>query len=156
MPDICPICTKTCRSNQSQIECSSCHGWIHHGNRLNCSGLTDTEFSLHSNDDNQIFECDNCIAGDTIKTFSHLPQFDLPTVDSTAQVNIFSSAKNNHKEFISKCSRTENFLNISDHVDDDILSAVNSKYYDVDEFNALDFDVPSSFKLCHVNIYRFP
>ena len=104
MPDICPICTKTCRSNQKQIECSSCNCWIHHGNRLNCSGLTDTEFSLHSNDDNKFFECDNCIAGDTIKTFPHLPQFDLPTVDSTDQVNIFSSAKNNHKEFISKCS----------------------------------------------------
>ena len=67
-------------------------------------------------------------------------------------MNIFSSAKNNHREFISKCSRIENFLNISDHVDDDTLSAVNSKYYDVDEFNALDIDVSSSFKLYHVNI----
>ena len=67
-------------------------------------------------------------------------------------MNTFFSAKNNHKEFLSKCSRIENFLNISDHVDDDILSAVNSKYYDVDEFNALDIDVSSSFNLCHVNI----
>ena len=67
-------------------------------------------------------------------------------------MNIFTCAKKNHKDFISKCSRIENFLNISNHVDEDILPAVNSKYYDVDEFNSLKFDVPSSFKLCHVNI----
>ena len=167
MPDICPVCAKTCRTNQRQIECSSCNCWIHHGNRLNCSGLTETEFALHSNDDNKFFECDNCIAGDTLKTFSHLPQFDssvnifssannnnLPSVTESidSPVNIFSSAKNNHKEFISKCSRIENFLNISDHVDDDLLSAINSKYHDVDEFNSLEIDVSSSFNLCHVNI----
>ena len=152
MPEICPIFSKTCCSKQNQIECSTCHCWIHHGNRLNCSGLTDCEFSLHLNDSSKFFECDNCISGDTLKTFSHLPQFDLPTFDSNNPVNIFTSAKVNHKEFISNCSRIEDFLNISDHVVDDVLSVVNSKYYGVDEFNSLKFDVPSSFKLCHVNI----
>ena len=101
-----------------------------------------------------MFECDNCIAFSTIKTFAHLPQFESPIFNepSESPVNIFTSAKNNHKDFIDNCSKTDNFLNITDHVDDDLLSAINSKYHDVDEFNSLEIEVSSSFNLCHVNI----
>ena len=125
-----------------------------HNNRLNCTGITNTEFELHNDDETKIFECDNCIAGDTLKTFSHLPESESPIFNepSESPVNIFTSAKNNHKDFIDRFSRTDNFLNITDHVDDDLLSAINSKYHDVDEFNSLEIDISSSFNLCHVNI----
>ena len=152
MPDICPNCSKTCSSKQKQIECSVCNLWVHHGNRLNCSGLTDFEFAHHLKDSSTFYKCDVCISGDTLKTFSYLPQFDLPSYNSDYLVDIFTSAKINNKEFITNCSKIEDFLEVSDHVDDDILPSINSKYYDVDEFNALQLDIPSSFKLAHVNI----
>ena len=124
MPDICPVCSKPWRNGQKSIQCSTCDGWVHHNNRLNCSGITNTEFESHNNDETKIFECDNCITTLTIKTFAHLPQLDSPIFNelSESPVNIFTSAKNNHKDFIDKCSNTDNFLNITDHVDDDLLN----------------------------------
>ena len=34
----------------------------------------------------------------------------------------------------------------------EVLPAINSKYYDVEEFNSLEIDHPSSLKLAHVNV----
>ena len=68
MPSTCPVCTRKCYDNyQSQLECSSCRGWVHHGNRLKCSGLTDAEFTEHLNDENKIFECDFCVSSKIAK-----------------------------------------------------------------------------------------
>ena len=130
MPDICPVCSKPYRNGQKSIQCSTCNGWVHHKNRLNCSGITDVEFELHNNDENKIFECDSCTAALTIKTFAHLPQFESPIFNEPLEppVNIFTSAKANHKDFLDKCSKIDNFLNISNHVDEDVLPAVNSRF----------------------------
>ena len=154
MPHICPVCTKPNRNGQNSIQCSTCNGWVHHKNRLNCSGITNIEFEVHNNDESKFYECDSCTASLTLKTFAHLPEFESTTINEFSEptVNIFSSAKANHKDFLNKCSKIENFLNITDHVDEDILPTINSKYYDVDEFNLLKFDLPSSLKLAHVNI----
>ena len=62
MPDICPVCSKKNYSYQNCIQCDSCQGWVHHKNRLRCSGLTDTEFEEHQNDPHKPFECDHCIS----------------------------------------------------------------------------------------------
>ena len=51
MPSICPVCSKNCYSSQNVVECTSCKNWIHHGNRLRCSGLTDVEFQDHTLDE---------------------------------------------------------------------------------------------------------
>ena len=37
-------------------------------------------------------------------------------------------------------------------MDEDVLPATNSKYYDVDELNSLEIDLSTSIKLAHVNI----
>ena len=61
MPLNCTVCSKNCHSYQHRIRCTSCEGWVHHGNRHNCSGMTDTEFETHINDELKPFECDRCI-----------------------------------------------------------------------------------------------
>ena len=35
--------------------------WVHHGNRLKCSGLTDSEYQEHRSDEHKPFECDRCV-----------------------------------------------------------------------------------------------
>ena len=37
-------------------------GWVHHNNTNTCSGLTNTEFEIHCNENNKPWECDNCNA----------------------------------------------------------------------------------------------
>ena len=148
MPFICSVCAKPCRKGQKSIQCSKCNEWVHHNNRLNCSNTTNYEFELHMNDDNIFFECDTCSAVLTVKTFAHLPQLDSPLYEEPLEVpvNIFTSTKVNHKEFLEKCSKMDNFFNINNQVDEDVLPATNSKYYDVDELNSLEIDLPSSLK----------
>ena len=58
----CTVCSKDCHSYQSRVECTSCRGWVHHDNRLMCSGLTDEEFKEHQDDEYKPFECDHCVA----------------------------------------------------------------------------------------------
>ena len=60
MPLICPVCSKQKYSYQDVIECTRCNGWVHHGNRLECSGLTDVEYLEHVNDEYKPFQCDHC------------------------------------------------------------------------------------------------
>ena len=62
MPHICPLCTKQWFSSQSCLQRSICAGWIHHDNRLKCSGLTDSEFEEHIVDIYRFFECDHCVS----------------------------------------------------------------------------------------------
>ena len=62
MPNVCPVCSKNIYSTQNCIQCDTCHGWVHHENRLRCSGLTDTEFEEHKNDPLKPFECDHCVS----------------------------------------------------------------------------------------------
>ena len=61
MPIICPVCSKQRYSYQAVIQCKSCQGWVHHGNRLNCSGLSDNEFIEHTSDEDKPYDCDHCI-----------------------------------------------------------------------------------------------
>ena len=41
--------------------CTTCGCWVHHGNRLKCSGLTDAEYQEHRKDVHKPFECDHCV-----------------------------------------------------------------------------------------------
>ena len=57
----------------------------------------------------------------------------------------------NHKDFISKCNLGNNPTYEYDDTDN-VLSTVNSKYYDLKQLNSLEIDLPSSFGALHVNI----
>ena len=132
MPDICPICTRIRRPGQHSILCKSCEGWVHHNNRNKCSGLTNVEFDLHSNDQDKPWICDICIAKNNYKIFSFLPFID-DDVDNKViphASNILTSALVNHKDFISKCNLGNNPTFEYDDTDN-VLFTVNSKYYDL-------------------------
>ena len=60
--------------------------------------------------------------------------------------------QNCRSEFINKCSQTESYLNLNEQVDENLLSSVNSKYIDTDEYNSLDINKSTSFELLHINI----
>ena len=63
MPYICPVCSKSYYpQSQNCIQCGTCQGWVHHENRLRCSGLTDAEFEEHQNDEYKPYECDHCVS----------------------------------------------------------------------------------------------
>ena len=113
MPQICPICAKPLRSRQAAIQCTTCQRYIHHNNQLNCSKITDSEFQIHVNDPDREWKCDCCVSNENFKSLLNLPHYH-PTKEiyetKKPKTAIFNSAKNNHSDFISKCSELGFFL----------------------------------------------
>ena len=164
MPPTCPVCTKRLYNNyQNSVQCTSCNGWVHHDNRLKCSGLTDIEFEDHQKDPNKPYECDHCISQKIAKEnnsyFIRLPFpvecegniFGKPETKSTPDISSMTSAQ--LKKFIRECESIDKQFS-SDNDDDNALltSTVNSRYYNVNNFNKIKIDKSSSLGLLHVNI----
>ena len=164
MPPTCPVCTKCIyNSYQNSVQCTSCNGWVHHNNRLKCSGLTETEFENHQKDPDKPFECDHCISVKISKEnnsyFTRLPFpvecedniFGKPEAKCTPDISSMSSSQ--LKKFIQECESIEKQFSSDDFNNDELLtSTVNSKYYNVSNFNKIKIDKKSSFGLFHVNI----
>ena len=164
MPLKCTVCSKNCHSYQGRIQCTSCEGWVHHGNRLNCSGMTDTEFEIHMMDEFKPFECDHCvnfrISKANSSVFNFLPfvqDYDgntFNTPGSKQKVDVTSMTPEQLDNFVRQCESIHNLINSNTDDDSDELfsTQVNSKYYDIKQLNSLKVDVSSSFGLLHVNV----
>ena len=163
MPSICPVCSKCCYSSQNVIECSVCKKWIHHGNRLKCSGLTDVEFQEHCTDEFKPFECDYCVSMrislENNSIFVKLPFpveceeniFGKPL--SSPKPDVSSMSPEQLKKFVKHCDDIKTIATKSNEDENDQLSlTINSQYYDIKKFNKTKIDKKSSFGLFHVNI----
>ena len=154
MSFICPVCTEKWKTGQKSIQCTSCQGWVHHNNRKNCSGLTNSEFVIHSNEIDKPWDCDKCVA----KSFIVLPfanndendwlNFN-PNTKLSDDIKIINAVQ--VSDLISKCDTAANNIVMNNDVDDHV-PCINSKYYDIEQINSLKLDKPSSFGLFHVNI----
>ena len=164
MPHICPVCTKKWYPGQKSLQCSSCYGWIHHNNRLKCSSLTDAEFDEHANDIFKPYDCDHCISERIAKKnntiFRTLP-FPVecegnifgkpPEIKTKPDVSSMTTAQLN--KFVKQCENIKSQISTDDVNEDEFFnSMVNSKYYNINNFNKLKPDKTSNFGLLHVNI----
>ena len=166
MPHVCSVCSRGCYdSYQDFVECTTCKGWIHHGNRLGCSGLTDVEYQEHRSDVHKPFECDHCVGENIAKVnhfvFTTLPfpiecgenPFGKPQLKPRPDVS--SMTPSQLKKFVEQCELIENQLKSGDDGSDgnDLASAtVDSKYYNFKKINSLKPDSSTSFGLMHANI----
>ena len=151
MPVICPVCNKNLHSYQGRVECTTCSGWVHHGNMLKCSGLTETEFEEHKNDVTKPFECDHCvnvkIAQANNSIFVRLPFpvecedniFGAPPEMKKRKPDVSSMSPSQLKKFVSEMEAIDDQLEKND--EEELLTAtVNSKYYNLRKFKSLKFD----------------
>ena len=166
MPHFCSVCSKKWYKGQNCIECVTCKSWIHHGNRLECSGLTDQEFAEHQIDEHKPFECDHCvserIAKENNTVFVTLPfpvecednPFGKPEVKTNPDISSMSPSE--LKKFVNQCELIEKQLKTSNgdcNDENDLTStSVNSKYYNFKQLNSLKPDKSSSFGMLHVNL----
>ena len=104
MPINCTVCSKKYYSKYQKIlQCTTCDGWVHHGNRLDCSGLTDIEFEHHVQDEHKPFECQKCfsekksqIESLTDRRYKYAEiktNFDIPTSERNQEVPIYTSRR---------------------------------------------------------------
>ena len=127
-----------------------------HDNRLKCSGLTNTEFEEHKNDEYKPIECDHCvsvkIAKENNSIFVRLPFpvecagniFGKPV--EKARPDISSISPDQVKKFVKQCDIIRNQLHDAQEENDEIVSTlVNSNYYDINKFN----------KIKHYNLITF-
>ena len=91
----------------------------------------------------------------TKSTFNHLPYFEdyagffEPDI---VKRDIFSSAKLKHFDFISRCQQADFSSEIEDSENEEFVTHVDSKYYDIEEINDLQFNSSTSLGICHINI----
>ena len=140
MPNTCTVCVKNFYSYQNKIECSSCNGWCHHDNRLNCSNLSENEFQAHVDDPYKYFECDTCVNRRLSKEkrtiFQRLPfvqEYDenlFENIHPIRKQDVRSLAPDDLETFISKCNSIQNESASSedDELEDFFSMSVNSKY----------------------------
>ena len=163
MPSICPVCSKSCYSSQNVVECTVCRKWVHHDNRLKCSGLTDFEFQEHASNEFKPFECDYClgvhVARENNSIFFHLPypiECDLSIFGKPPPVpkpDVSSMSPEQLKKFVKQCNEIKDYVTKSTESEDDHLTtSVNSQYYDIKKFRNTKIDKNSSFGLFHANI----
>ena len=164
MPFICPVCSKKFYSqSQNCIQCDTCQGWVHHDNRLKCSGLTDSEFEEHQNNEYRPYECDHCvsvkIAKENNSVFVTLP-FPVECEDNIfgkiegkARPDVSSLTPEQLKKFVTQCDAIKTQLEEAKDENEQLVSTlVNSNYYDIKKFNRIKHDKESSFGLLHINI----
>ena len=151
MPPKCPVCIKNFYSYQKRIQCDSCFGWVHHGNRLKCSGLTDIEFQQHVNDIYKPFVCDHCVSERISKSnnsvFQFLPFpvecedniFGKPT-ETKRKPDVSSMTTSELNKFVKQCKNIKNQFNpsVNDEEEDEFFnSSIDSDYYSVNKFDKL-------------------
>ena len=155
MPHKCPVCTKFWyTSYQNALQCTNCHGWVHHGNTLKCLSLTDAEYEEHLNDIYKPFDCDHCISERIAKNnnsvFQTLPFpvecevniFGKPP-ESARKPDISSMTTSQLNKFVKQCENIKSQVSSDDVNEDEFFnSMVNSKYYNINNFNKLKPDKP--------------
>ena len=80
----------------------TCNNWVHHNNRNNCSGLTNSEFQKHCNDTNILWECDKCI----MKTNLVLPMDDDTWINFN-EINVNNNNNNELSDDVTKFTTAE-------------------------------------------------
>ena len=117
--------------------------------------MTDSEFQNHANDVDLEWHCDRCVAKENFNSLSNLPHYHpimTPFEVKLPKTSIFKTARNNHGDFISKCSELGSSL---DNMNDDVnlsTHSINSEYIDANDFKNKNFNDPTNFSVCHLNI----
>ena len=144
-----PSLLKLHYSYQNRIQCGSCFGWVHHGNRLESSKLTDSEFQEHVNDIYKPFDCDHCVSEIISKSndsiFQSLPFsvecvkniFGKP-IETKRKSDISSMTTSELSKFAKQRKNIKIKFNpsVNDEKEDEIFnSMIDSDYYSIKKFN---------------------
>ena len=152
MTYFCPICKTKWRKNQASIQCSLCKNWVHHNNRNKCSHLNDSEFAILTNSVEKDWSCFNCDKNNL--PFSDLDDQQLFLTsygfDDFISDDISLLPNNETVKFVNDCDKITDTLDIDS--DSNFPNIVNSKYYNIKEFNGIKPDSSSCFSITHVNL----
>ena len=148
--NICPVCTNILKRKDTSIQCDLCDEWIH----LKCSSLKKEEFNLLSQSETKWY-CSICII--EILPFHNINNSELLLDNlgiNCTNSNDFAIIPNTSNDFIRECQKLS--INSEDRPlideDDNFYTQINSKYYDILEFNQIRHNRESSFNLIHTNL----
>ena len=143
----CGICHKSVNDNQKAILCNTCDLWIHR----KCNGTTVKEYEMYCKEDDNIpWMCILCSIDELASKFpfgylSKLELNDLFGTDLPSQLELLPSY-----ELRSKLSQIPN-LNDFD-IEENYVQTINSKYYDLHDFNNLTASIGKGLSFFHLNI----
>ena len=142
----CSICNRNVTESMKGIRCDNCKKWCH----IKCDGTSAEEYEnmVMNENVNVDWHCLYC----TLKFNHENFAFTLINDDEMDKVNNSDSMR--FCEFLPslECiAETDKFLNIpNDDFDESISSMLNSKYYNVNDFQKLDFQ--NKLNIFHSNV----
>ena len=143
----CSVCGKNVNKNQKAIKCDKCDLWSH----ASCNGISKSEYmKLMEEDDDVPWYCIPCLILENAEIYpfgllSKTELCDLLGVDLPSQIESLPSF-----EIVSKLTNLPN-LNSFD-IDENLIQAINSKYYKVHDLAKLNINNQSNnFSMFHVN-----
>ena len=152
----CGICKKAVATNHHAIQCDSCHTWIH----IKCNKLNKKDYREYQRNPDKSFVCINCLADVVPFTTMNNNQFNLAVTKGInflcdADVNFSPSAT--EQQFFDRLNHAINInafdINNDDAQDNDDLSTIDCKYYDVEGFDSLKLNPDKVFSVLHLNIH---
>ena len=155
----CPICCDIWKKGQNSIRCKNCKKSVHGpGKFKTCSVLSVDDYNIlmgaNSSDPNWL--CTICTSRETALNFIDNNELHLLNcATSIDSVNISVCSNESTEAFIRECNELslKQFDPDSDDDQDDLFDNINSKYYNIHQFNTdLKYDKDSSLAICHTNI----
>ena len=155
----CGVCSRHVAFNHKAIVCDICQKWVH----LKCNKLDNKDYNFFQDDINfdEKFYCLNCVSDNiafsnlnnnefsvsVTNGINNLDEIDTNFVPSDFQRHIFnqlnSEINNNAFDFDTE----------QDNIDENIIPAIDCKYYSTDDFCKAHFNKNKSFSILHYNIH---
>ena len=153
----CFICSEIWRKGQNVIKCSKCKKQVHGpAKSKSCSLLKTDEYEILNNSKSMLTKwiCPSCTSKEaSCNAINNDGLYCLHNTDSISTLNVLPDGNND--TFINEYNNISlnQSENEGDEEEDESLNNINSKYYNIQHFNAdIKYDQNSAFALCHTNI----
>ena len=139
----CSICNKNCFDTQASIICDTCNKWCH----IKCDGTSLKDYNYLATNIESEWHCLYC----TIKFHHQNLPFTLSDTHEIEKINMSDSMKIfDHLPSLETVFETSQFTKFSvSDIDIDLPTLLNSKYYDINEFQRLK--IQKNLNIFHSN-----
>ena len=155
----CGVCSRPVAHNHKAIVCDICQKWIH----LGCNKFDDKDDKFFQDDVNfdEQFFCLNCVADNIAFSRLNNNEFEVSVkkgVINSDDIDTNFIQSDYHRHVFDQLNMEINnnafdFQANNDDIDNNIVPAIDCKYYSIDDFRAANFNPKKSFSILHFNIH---
>jgi len=154
----CGVCSKPVADTHRAIACDICQKWIH----IKCNNFDKNDYKFFQNNSEECFICKNCISDNVAFSNLNNNEFSISVKKGIINSNDTSldfNISNYQQQLIDRLNTAinNNAFDLDsgdeDEEHNDLFSAIDCKFYSIDEFTAVGFNTSKTFSILHYNIH---